>query len=332
MPTSPKRTMQHGMTLVELLIAMSLSLVVGAAIITVFTNNTKSFKEDENMLRMQDDARNALRELAFDITMAGHYASLIAPGAVTGDTSLVIGTDCGPIGVPNWIYQTQAAGVGEHQSLLAIDNATGASANASHSCIAAAELQPGTDVVSIKRVAGGSTAVPVAGNIYMRTNGTIGLLYREPVSAAPPVIVPAPFTEWQYRPRIYFIRNYSNTPGDQIPALCRKVLTGAGPSMTTECLAQGVENLQVEYGLDASGNGRPDAFLSNPTQTQMQTVVTARIFLLARSVESDFRYDDVKTYTLSNAPVYTPADNFHRRVSSITVNIPNIRALTLLGL
>jgi len=320
------------MTLVELLIAMSLSLVVGAAIITVFTNNTKSFKEDENMQRMQDDARNALRELAFDITMAGHYASLIAPSAVTGDTSLVVGTDCGPIGVPNWIYQTQAAGVGEHQSLLAIDNATGASANASHSCIAAAELQPGTDVVSIKRVAGGSTAVPVAGNIYMRTNGTVGLLYREPVSAAPPVIVPAPFTEWQYRPRIYFIRNYSNTPGDQIPALCRKVLTGAGPSMTTECLAQGVENLQVEYGLDASGNGRPDAFLSNPTQTQMQTVVTARIFLLARSVESDFRYDDVKTYTLSNAPVYTPADNFHRRVSSITVNIPNIRALTLLGL
>lgn len=318
------------MTLVELLIAMSLSLIVGAAIITVFTNNTRSFREDENMLRMQDDASNALRELAFDITMAGHYASLIAPSAMIGDTDLVVGTDCGPAGVPNWIYQTQAAG--EHQSLLAIDNATGASANAGHSCITAAELQPGTDVVSIKRVAGGSTAVPIAGNVYLRTNGTVGLLYRQPASAAPPVIVPVPFTEWQYRPRIYFIRNYSNAPGDQIPALCRKVLTGAGPSMTTECLAQGIENLQIEYGLDVSGNGRPDAFLSNPTQAQMQTVVSARIFLLARSVESDFRYNDIKTYTLGNAPAYTPADNFHRRVSSITVNIPNIRALTLLGL
>ncbi len=318
------------MTLVELLIAMSLSLIVGAAIITVFTNNTRSFREDENMARMQDDTSNALRELAFDITMAGHYASLIAPSMVTGDTDLVVGTDCGPAGVPNWIYQTQAAG--EHQSLLATDNATGASANASHSCITAAELQPGTDVVSIKRVAGGSTAVPIAGNVYLRTNGTVGLLYRQPASAAPPVIVPVPFTEWQYRPRIYFIRNYSNAPGDQIPALCRKILTGAGPSMTTECLAQGIENLQIEFGLDASGNGRPDAFLSNPTQTQMQTVVSARIFLLARSVESDRRYDDIKTYTLGNAPAYTPADNFHRRVSSITVNIPNIRALNLLGI
>ena len=52
MPTSPKRTKQHGMTLVELLIAMSLSLIVAAAIITIFTNTTKSFREDENMLRM----------------------------------------------------------------------------------------------------------------------------------------------------------------------------------------------------------------------------------------------------------------------------------------
>ena len=84
------------MTLVELLIAMSLSLVVGAAIITVFTNSTRTFKADENMLRMQDDARNALRELAFDISMAGHYADLVAPSSITGDTTLVVGTDCGP--------------------------------------------------------------------------------------------------------------------------------------------------------------------------------------------------------------------------------------------
>ena len=318
------------MTLVELLIAMALSLVVASAIITVFTNNTRSFKEDENMLRMQDDARTALRELAFDITMAGHYASLVAPALVTGDTTLVVGTDCGPIAVANWVFQTQVVGVGEHQSLLAIDNATGASANAGHSCITAAEFQPGTDIVSIKRVAGGSTAVPIAGNIYLRTNGTIGLLHREPASALPPVVVPAPFTEWEYRPRIYFIRNYSNTPGDQIPALCRKILTGV--SMTTECLAQGIENLQVEYGLDTTGDTRPNIFVGNPTQTQMQTVVTARIMVLTRAVNADIGYNDVKTYTLGNAPAYTPADKFHRRVSSITVNIPNIRALTLMGI
>ncbi len=329
---SPNPTRQRGLTIVEMMIAMSLSLALGAAIITVFTNNSRSFREDENMLRMQDDARNALRELAFDINMAGHYVDLMAPSAVTGDTSLVVSTDCGPTGVANWVYQTRAVGVDEHQSLLAVDNATGTSANASHSCIAAADFQGGSDIVSIKRVAGGNTTVPVAGNIYLRTNGTVGLLYREPPSATPPIVVPAPFREWQYRPRIYFVRNYSNTPGDQIPALCRKVLAGAGPGMTTECLAQGIENLQVEYGLDATGDGMPNAFLANPTQTEMQNVVSARVILLARSVRSDLGYDDIKTYALSNAPAYTPADNFHRRVLSITVSIPNIRSLGQLGL
>ena len=70
----------------------------------------------------------------------------------------------------------------------------------------------------------------------------------------------------------------------------------------------------------------------NPTQTQMQTVVTARIMEPTRAVNFDIGYDDVKTYVLGNAPAYTPADKFHLRVSSITVNIPNIRALTLMGI
>ncbi len=61
-----KRTttfLSRGMTLVELLIAMALSLVVGAAIITVFTNSTRTFKADENMLRMQDDARRTIERM-----------------------------------------------------------------------------------------------------------------------------------------------------------------------------------------------------------------------------------------------------------------------------
>lgn len=322
---------QRGITLVELMIAMSLALVVSAAIISVFTNSSRNFREDENVMRMQDDARYALRELAFDISMAGNYADLLDPSAVTPDTSLALATDCGPGGVADWVYLTRDIVTGEHLSLLAVDNATGALASASHSCIDAGELQSGTDVVSVKRVVGGNSAVPAAGTVYLRTNGTMGLLFREPAAATPAVAVPVPFNEWEYRPRIYFVRNYANVPGDDIPALCRKVLTWTGPGMVTECLAQGIENLQIEYGLDTDDDGGANVFLPNPTQAQMQTVVSARIFLLARSVDDDFGYDDVKTYNLSNAPAYTPADKFHRRVFSTTVNVPNIRSLAILG-
>jgi type IV pilus assembly protein PilW len=322
---------ERGFTIVELMIAMVLSLVLGSAILTIFANNSHSFNQDENILRMQDDARHALREIAFEISMAGHYADLLSPGAVVSDTSLTLGVDCGPGGSPLWMYQARAAGTDQNLSITAVDNATAGQASASHSCIDGSEFTEGTDVVSIKRVAGARTAVAAAGQVYLRTNGTVGLLFREPVSATPPVIIAPPVADWAYRPSIYYIRNFSNAPGDGIPALCKKVLGGAGPSMTTECLAAGIEDLQVEYGIDVDDDGRPNVFLPNPTLAQMQSVVSARIFLLGRTTEVDRRYQNNKTYTVSNAPAYTPGDNFHRRVVSTTVNIQNIRSLKMVG-
>ncbi len=326
-----RKIRQRGFTMVELMIAMTLSLILGSAIITIFANNSHSFNQDENVLRMQDDARHALREIAFEISMAGHYGDLLVPGSVVGDASLTLGVDCGPAGSPAWMYQTQAIGTDQNLSITALDNATAAQAAANHTCIAGGEFKDGTDVVSIKRVAGARTAAPSAGQVYLRTNGTVGLLFKQPMSATPPLVIAPPSADWAYRPSIYFIRNYSNAPGDGIPALCKKVLTGAGPSMVSECLAAGIEDLQIEYGLDLNDDGNPNVFLPNPTVAQVQSVVSARIFLLARTTKVDRRYQNNKAYTVSNAPQYVPGDNFHRRVVSTTVSIQNIRSLNMMG-
>lgn len=321
------RKSQVGFTVVELMIATTLSLILGAAVVTVFVNNSYSFDQDDNIARMQDDARHALREIAFDISMAGHYAELHMPDAVTPDGGLSIGTDCGPAGEVNWMYRTVEAGTGNTMSIAAIDNATNAAAAAAHSCFQAGELLEGTDVVSIKRVVGAEAAVPTAGNVYLRTNGTVGLLFNGPVPAAPPFVVAPPRADWMYRPSIYYIRQFANAPGDNLPTLCRKVLRGAGPSMTTECLATGIENLQIEYGIDTSEDGQPNVYLTNPTLTQIQGVVTARIFLIARTTEIDTRYTNDKTYSISNSPDMVPGDSFHRRVFSTSVAIQNIRSI-----
>ena len=50
---------QAGFSIVELMIAMLLSMVLAGAIISVFVNNNYSFKQDENIGRMQDDARHS---------------------------------------------------------------------------------------------------------------------------------------------------------------------------------------------------------------------------------------------------------------------------------
>jgi type IV pilus assembly protein PilW len=322
---------QAGFTLVEIMITMLLSLVLGIAIVTVFINNSHSFSQDDNVLRMQDDARYALQQVAFDLSMAGHYAELLSPANVVQDASLAIGTDCGPAAVNNWTYLTTQPATGESLSLTAVDNATGAQVVANHSCLDGGALLPGTDVVSIKRVAGAESGVFRNGGIYLRTNGTVGLLYRSPMAGAPAIPVAIPRTEWEYRPSIYYIRQFANAPGDNIPTLCRKVLAGGGPAMTTECIATGIENLQIEYGIDTSSDGNPNAYVSAPTVAEMQSVVSARIFLLARTTEIDTRYANQKTFSLSNSPDYSPADTFHRRVFSTTVAVQNIRSMNMMG-
>ena len=117
---------QNGFTLVEIMVAMVLSLILGVAIVTVFVNNSHSFSQDDNVMRMQDDARFALQQIAFDLSMAGHYAELLSPAAVTPDTNLAIGMDCGPAGLTNWAYQTTQPATGDSLSLIAIDNVTSA--------------------------------------------------------------------------------------------------------------------------------------------------------------------------------------------------------------
>jgi type IV pilus assembly protein PilW len=323
---------QTGFTLVELMISMALGLLMGGAIVAVFVFNRHSFDADDMVQRMQDDARHAIRELTNDLSMAGYWSDLVFPTAVAQDATLAVASDCGPAGIGNWVYQPVAPGTTQSLAVTTVDNATGAMANAAYSCINAGELQPGTDVVAIKRVAGAESTAPLAANaVYLRSNCTVGILYREPLGV-PAVPVPAPFTEWEYRPSIYYVRNFAAVPGDNVPTLCRKVLIfAAPPTMDTECLATGIEDLQVEFGLDTDADGQPNIFLPNPTLAQMQTAISARIYVLARSSEFDVQYTNDKTYTISNAPAYTPADNFYRRVFRITVGMHNLRALRSFG-
>jgi len=322
---------QSGFSVVEVMVAMLLSMTLGVAVVSVFVNNSYSFTQDDNIARMSDDARFALREVAFEISMAGHYGELHVPAIVTPDAALSIGVDCGPAGQVNWMYRTVEAGTGNTHSISAIDNATNAQVIAAHTCFTAGELLEGTDVISIKRVAGAESAALRAGGVYLRTNGTVGLMFRAPAPATPTVVVGLPRADWEYRPSIYYIRQFANTPGDGIPTLCRKVLRGAGPNMTTECIATGIEDMQVEYGIDTTEDGHPNIYSAGPSLTEMQSVVSARIFLLARTTDIDTRYTNDKTYSISNSPDFVPADSFHRRVFSTNVSIQNIRSLNMMG-
>ena len=69
-PTHKQR--QSGFSVVELMIAMLLSMTLAAAIVTVFVNNNHSFNQDENVGRMQDG-----QDKIYFLEGAGNYMSEI---------------------------------------------------------------------------------------------------------------------------------------------------------------------------------------------------------------------------------------------------------------
>ncbi|MDH3978537.1 MAG: PilW family protein [Gammaproteobacteria bacterium] len=333
MKTLKPKTQQAGFTLIELMIAMVVGLILASGVVTLFVNGQKSFRLNDSIARMQDEARYAMHELSRDMQMAGYLAEPMNPASVIVDPSAITATDCGIAGQPDWIMGMTDQVTGELNMLTAIDDTTGAAVTAAHTCFDAGEILAGSDLVSIKRFAGNSvdSADVINNTIYLRTNGTQGILYMAPLAAAFPVTD----NNWEYRPSIYYIRNFADVAGDGIPTLCRKQMTyanAAGSGIETECIARGIENLQIEYGLDNDNDGSANRYVANPTLAEMQTIVSARIFLLARTTVPDFTYVDQKTYSMSNAPDYLPADNFHRRLYTITVPIHNLRNQQHLGL
>jgi hypothetical protein len=309
---------------VELMIGMTLGLVLIGGVVALFLQSRASFRVDENVARMQDQARFAMDQLTRDLRMAGYVAEPLSPAAVTLDGSLAIEDGCGPAGEDDWLVRVTDAGTGENNTLTGVDNATGAEAAAAYGCIDSAEVRAGSDVVAIKRAVG--RVVPVADvetdRIYLEATGTVALLYKEPADA--PLAGPTEVRE--YRPQIYYIRNFGIAADDGIPTLCRKTLgTGSPAPIETDCIAQGIEDLQISYGIDLDDDGAANQYLDDPTLAELQNVVSVRIMVLARTVTPDRNYTDTRTYEVGNAADYTPNDAFHRRIYTLTVGVRNLR-------
>jgi len=70
------KSTQHGVSLVELLIAMTLGLVLLAGMLTVFAGNKQSSELNTALAQIQENARFALSRMSRDMRMAGYQGCL----------------------------------------------------------------------------------------------------------------------------------------------------------------------------------------------------------------------------------------------------------------
>jgi len=324
---------ERGLSLIELMIALAIGLLISASVLTVYVNTSRNFALDERYGRMQENARYALRVLGEDLVMADFWGQLVSTDTIA--TSLTVSSgDCGD--APAVFAANTALLFNNHHD-------AGASAHFAACATVSASRVGDSDVVAIKRVAGAPTAQAFvdaadtdgdgdtsetittgagsldSGTVYLRTNGVSGTLLDNASSGNPP---PVGWSDWRYMPRIYFVRDHFQSAGDNVPALCRLDLDDDELDELS-CLAEGVEDMHLEFGLDTDSDGDANRFTATPTAAELETAVSVRVHLLMRSTQAVPFYTNTKSFRLGSEVIPAANDGFLRSVYSTTVAIRN---------
>lgn len=329
------RANQAGFSLVELMVAITLGLLVLAGLTTIFVNNSNTRNEIERANRQTENGRYAMQLLSDDLRNAGYLAEF----------------DPRILSTPATKPDACATAVSDLKAALPL-HVQGYDNGASLPCLS--DLRSGTDILVLRRastcVAGSADCAAVASgtpyfqaslcssatelssdnssNYYALDTNTASLTrHKRDCSTL------ADFH--RYRTHIYFIADNDNS-GDGIPTLKRAELGSSG--FTIVPLVEGIENLQIEYGIDTNNDGVPDAFTANPDSynsctgvacvDNWRSVVAVKLHLLARNTEQSAGYTDNKTYTLglnADGSVYTttPGGAYKRHAYQAQVRLNN---------
>ena len=327
------RRRQVGLSLIELMIAMTIGLLLSGAVLGAYVNAVRSLSQDERHARMQENGRYALRLVAEDLMMADFWGQMTSTDTMT--TSLTVPT--GNCAEEIDLYDADTA--------IWFNNEHSGDTHFTPCTTITDDQRASTDLVVIKRSAGAPTAETfvdvndVDGDsntsetltigasdlederVYLRTNGTNAEFIDDATGGNAPGLGEG---DWLYAPRLYYVRDFYDTSGDGIPALCRLDMDDddTGFDDTPQCVAEGIEDLHLQFGIDTDTDGVANRCAADPSLADMESAVSARVYVLARASEADPSYSNTKTYVLGDETV-TVNDGFYRSVFSTTVSLRN---------
>ncbi|MEE9303996.1 MAG: PilW family protein [Thiotrichaceae bacterium] len=97
-------------------------------------------------------------------------------------------------------------------------------------------------------------------------------------------------------------------------------------SSTATTLVKGVENIQINYGVDQNMNGRVDNYM-NATMVTAEAawnqVISVQIAVLVRTLKEVKETAVAQSYALLDTEVDIAADKYHRAVFTTLIRLPN---------
>jgi type IV pilus assembly protein PilW len=345
---------QPGFSLVELMVALALGLTLLLVISYAYLGSKQTFRVQDALSRMQENARFVFETMAFDIRMAGfggchaQTAVNVLSNATEWDKDLLnfplVGYEGGvstfPTGVAGNILRGDALTVlraSEIEYIVQSDTSPTMTLTTAHN-IQQYDIVVATDCShqAIFQMTGpgnaNNTATTISRNGGLNSSVNLG-------SGGVAYSYAAGSRIMQMNGVNYFIRN--NASGE--PALVRLRRTGSnGTTMPANAadwakleLAEGIQDMQITYGVDTTtpnADGVVDTYLRadevagiGPGATlseKWQRVLSVRIALLMASTGSDAYTAEPQTYTF-NGTTTTPNDRRLRKVFNTTIAVRN---------
>ena len=330
-----------GFSLVELMLAMLIGMIIMGGVMQLFVSTRDTQRSSEDQLNMLAAARFAIETISYDLRHTGVW------GRHNNRKNIACHADAAT---------SLACPAGNDMPVLAGDCAISSYLNFNEPMVAANNSDTGftdcvtegykanTDVLGL-RYADTSwidTAELRSNVVYVRSSIRDGMVF------VGPTVPTASFYKWNSTTatsnhvlisRAYYVSDYTDEVGDGVPSL-RRVDLDEGPAMVGDVLLAGVEDFQLEFGVDVgtegvlgtAQDGLADSYVSADNVTDWAgQVVSVKIWILARSERED-RDDIGGTQQFTIAGVLGPEfnDGYRRYLVSSVVKLRNVHEIDLM--
>jgi type IV pilus assembly protein PilW len=326
-----------GLSMVELMVGMTISLILLAGVLQIFYSSKKVYTLQDNLGTIQEGARYAVRVISKDLRRAGYWGGNADIDTIEFGTVQKV-----DVTTSNYKNCNGTWGLKIKQRIFGIDDEVG-----NYGCIPDSgdgkyDSAIKSDVLTVRYVdatqLSSADMTANSGKYYLRTSLFQGkLFFGADEGAASNNVNGIVVNNHELIARAYYVGDSGKTCQDKpIPSLFRVYLDNGLPK--AQEVVRGVEDFQVQYGLDTTGDGFANQYLdaggignnevpwNSPQPGQTNVVVSVRFWILMRAECFEPGYTNEKTYAYADKAdlqAYKPNDSYRRQLYSATVALRN---------
>lgn len=284
------------MTLIELTVAMAIGLFLIGGALYVYSQSKNSYRAGDSLARLQESARFALDTIEPDIRLARYWGLNSEPARINVPASVAV--TCGGV-APDWDPLDLAAAV------QVKDDTYDLNCPSFHDAPRA-----GSDVLILRHADPWQAGIePAAQDQRLQVQTTLaqGRLFNDGIKPFGAPLGVAASTN-NVAINVYYVSNESSFDAS-LPSL-RRLTLGPNGEFDDQEVIPGVENLQVQLGVDTDRDGDVDRYvdgdhpLVDPFAADFNPdaqVIAVRLWMLVGTPADDPAWVDERRYTTPDA-------------------------------